>query len=50
MRLKILMSTPIRVHNSIFIGEVFQIEVVDGLVHSMGVAQMETGLHWDLKA
>ena len=33
MSLKILMTTPIRVQNSIFIGEVFQIEVSDRLVH-----------------
>ena len=32
MRLQILMITPIRIHNSIFIGEVFQIEVSDGPV------------------
>ena len=28
-----------RVQNSIFIGEVFQIEVSDGLVHSLGSCQ-----------
>ena len=32
VRLQILMITPIRVHNSIFIGEVFLIEVSDGPV------------------
>ena len=32
MRLQILMITPIRIHNSIFIGEVFLIEVSDGPV------------------
>ena len=36
MRLQILMITPIRIHNSIFIGEVFQIEVSDGSVHWRG--------------
>ena len=30
MRLLNLMITPIRIHNSIFIGELFQIEVSDG--------------------
>ena len=34
--LQILMITPIRIHNSIFIGEVFQIEVSDGPVHWRG--------------
>ena len=33
------MITPIRIHNSIFIGEVFQIEVSDGLVHPLGTRQ-----------
>ena len=32
MCLQILMITPIQIHNSIFIGEVFQIEVSDGPV------------------
>ena len=36
MRLQILMITPIRIHNSIFIGELFQIEVSDGSVHWRG--------------
>ena len=36
MRLQILMITPIRIHNGIFIGEVFQIEVSDGPVHWRG--------------
>ena len=36
MRLQILMITPIRIHNSIFIGELFQIEVSDGPVHWRG--------------
>ena len=31
--------TPIRVQNSIFIGEVFKIEVSDGLVRSLGSCQ-----------
>ena len=31
--------TPMRVQNSIFIGEVFPIEVSDGLVHSLGSCQ-----------
>ena len=41
MRLQILMITPIRIHNSIFIGELFQIEVSDGPVH-WGVEKMHT--------
>ena len=36
MRLQILMITPIRIHNSIFISELFQIEVSDGPVHWRG--------------
>ena len=36
MRLQILMITPIRIHNSIFIGEVFQNMVSDGPVHWCG--------------
>ena len=36
MHLDILMITQIRVHNSIFIGEVFQIEVSHGPVHWRG--------------
>ena len=36
MRLEFEIITPMRVQNSIFIGEVFQIEVSDGLVHSFG--------------
>ena len=36
MRLQILMITPIRIHNRIFIGELFQIEVSDGPVHWCG--------------
>ena len=39
MCLQILMITPIRVHNSIFIGELFQIEVSDGSVHWLGSCQ-----------
>ena len=39
MCLQILMITPIRIHNSIFIGELFQIEVSDGLVHPLGSRQ-----------
>ena len=33
------MITPMLVQNSIFIGEVFPIEVSDGLVHSLGSCQ-----------
>ena len=40
MRLQILMITPIRIHNSIFIGEVFQIEVSDGPVTGVRVEKM----------
>jgi len=36
MRLQILMITPIRILNSFFIGEVFQIEISDGSVHQLG--------------
>ena len=39
MRLEILMITTINVQNSIFIGEVFQIEVSDGPVHQRGSCQ-----------
>ena len=39
MRLEFEIITPIRVQNSILIGEVFQIEVSDGLVHSFGSCQ-----------
>ena len=39
MRLEFEIITPMRVQNSIFIGEVFQIEVSDGLVHSLGSCQ-----------
>ena len=39
MRLEFEIITPIRVQNSILIGEVFQIEVSDGLVHSFGSYQ-----------
>ena len=39
MRLEFEIITPMRVQNSIFIGEVFQIEVSDGLVHSFGSCQ-----------
>ena len=36
MRLQILLITPIIIHNGIFIGELFQIEVSDGPVHWRG--------------
>jgi len=36
MRLEFQIITPMHVQNGIFIGEVFQIEVSDGLVHSLG--------------
>ena len=39
MRLEFEIITPMRVQNSILIGEVFQIEVSDGLVHSFGSCQ-----------
>ena len=39
MRLEFEIITPMHVQNSIFIGEVFQIEVSDGLVHSLGSSQ-----------
>ena len=39
MRLEFEIITPMHVQNSIFIGEVFQIEVSDGLVHSFGSCQ-----------
>ena len=39
MRLEFEIITPMQVQNSIFIVEVFQIEVSDGLVHSLGNCQ-----------
>ena len=39
MRLEFEIITPMPVQNSIFIVEVFQIEVSDGLVHSLGSCQ-----------
>ena len=39
MRLEFEIITPMHVKNSIFNGEVFQIEVSDGLVHSLGSCQ-----------
>ena len=39
MCLEFEIITPMRVQNSIFIGEIFQIEVSDGLVHSFGSCQ-----------
>ena len=39
MRLEFEIITPMYVQNSIFNGEVFQIEVSDGLVHSLGSCQ-----------
>ena len=39
MRLEFEIITPMHVQNSIFIVEVFQIEVSDGLVHSLGSCQ-----------
>ena len=39
MRLEFEIITQMRVQNSIFIGEIFQIEVSDGLVHSFGSCQ-----------
>ena len=50
MHLQILMITLIRIHSSIFIGEVFQIEVSDGLVHPLGVVKcklvLSCGDYW----
>ena len=40
MRLEFEIITPMRVQNSIFIGEVFQIEVSDGLVCSFGLSKI----------
>ena len=40
MFLEFKMSTLMSVQNSIFIGEVFQIEVSDGPVHSLGSSQI----------
>ena len=45
MRLEFEIITPMRVQNSIFIGEVFQIEVSDGLVHSFGSCQKNILVH-----
>ena len=42
MCLQILMITPIRIHNSIFIGKVFQIEVQMGRFTVVGVEKMYT--------
>ena len=39
MRLEFEIITPMHVQNSIFIVEVFKIEVSDGLVHSLGSCQ-----------
>ena len=39
MHLEFEIITPMHVQNSIFNGEVFQIEVSDGLVHSFGSCQ-----------
>ena len=39
MRLEFEIIAPMRVQNSIFIGEVFQIEISDGLVHPLGSRQ-----------
>ena len=39
MRLEFEIITPMHVQNSVFNGEVFQIEVSDGLVHSFGSCQ-----------
>ena len=39
MRLEFKMITPMCVQSSMFIGEVFPIEVLDGLVHSLGSCQ-----------
>ena len=39
MRLEFEIITPMHVQNSIFIGEIFQIEVSDGQVHSLGSGQ-----------
>ena len=39
MRLEFQIITPMHVQNSIFIGEVFQIEVSDGLVCSFGLSK-----------
>ena len=53
MSLEFKMNSIVSVKNSIFIGEVFQIEVSDGLVHSLGrsqkvnlyLARLFTGAH-----
>ena len=39
MRLEFEIMTPMHVQNSTFNGEVFQIEVSDGLLHSLGNCQ-----------
>ena len=39
MRLEFEIITPMHVQNSTFNGEVFQIEVSDGLLHSLGNCQ-----------
>ena len=39
-RLEIKRITPMSLQNSIFISEVFQIDVSDGLVHSLGSRQI----------
>ena len=39
MRLEFEIITPMHVQNSTFNGEVFQIEVSDGLLHSLGSCQ-----------
>ena len=39
MRLEFEIITPMRVQKIIFIGEVFQMEVADGLVRSFGLSK-----------
>ena len=39
MRLEFEIMTPMHVQNSIFNGEVLQIKVLDGLLHSLGNCQ-----------
>ena len=56
MFLEFKISSPMSVENSIFISEVFQIEVSDGPVHSLGscqkvnlyLARVFTGAHEEL--
>ena len=40
MRLEFKRIIPMSVQNIIFVGEVFQVEISDGLVHPLGVVKM----------